>query len=63
MPITLQCPRLNCRTILQVPESVRGKRVRCGECGMTFIVPTTAKTAATPKTAPPKKAPAEQTKE
>lgn len=39
MAITLQCPRLNCRTVLQVPETVRGKRVRCGECGVTFIVP------------------------
>ncbi|MFQ5462192.1 MAG: hypothetical protein ACE5E5_06140 [Phycisphaerae bacterium] len=39
MPITLQCPRLSCRAVLQVPESVRGKRVRCGQCGSTFLVP------------------------
>ena len=38
-PVTLICPRLTCRAILQVPESVRGQRVRCGECGMALMVP------------------------
>jgi len=37
--IILQCPRLHCRAILRVPETVRGKRVRCSECESTFIVP------------------------
>jgi hypothetical protein len=39
--ITILCPRLTCRAILRVPESVRGKQVRCAECGRTFIVPAT----------------------
>ncbi|HSW47385.1 MAG TPA: hypothetical protein VLM89_17615 [Phycisphaerae bacterium] len=40
MPVTLICPNLKCRTILQVPDIVRGKKVRCGRCGRTFVVPT-----------------------
>lgn len=39
MPVTVVCPRLRCRELLRVPDDVRGKRVRCGSCGMTFIVP------------------------
>ena len=39
MPVTLICPNLKCRTILQVPATVRGKKVRCGRCGRTFVVP------------------------
>ncbi len=39
MPITLLCPRLTCRAVLKVPDHVRGKRVRCGECGITLVVP------------------------
>ena len=39
MPVTLLCPRLSCRAILRVPDSVRGERVRCKECGMAFVVP------------------------
>lgn len=39
MSITLICPNLLCRSILQVPESVRGRRVRCGKCGKDFMVP------------------------
>jgi hypothetical protein len=37
--ITVICPRLSCRAILRVPASVRGKRVRCGECGTAFLIP------------------------
>ena len=37
--VTLICPRLSCRAVLQVPDSVRGKRVRCAECGASFLVP------------------------
>ncbi len=33
------CPNLRCRAVLQVPESVRGKKVRCGHCGTHFVVP------------------------
>lgn len=39
MAVTMLCPKLQCRAILQVPEGVRGKRVRCGECGAAFLVP------------------------
>jgi len=49
MAVTILCPRLRCRAILQVPDSVRGKRVRCGECGASFLVPES------PKPIPPKK--------
>ena len=53
MSITLLCPRLRCRAILQVPDDVRGKRVRCGECGASFFVPEI------PKSKPPPNDPAE----
>lgn len=39
MAITLFCPSLKCRSILQVPDNTRGKKVRCGQCGTIFIVP------------------------
>jgi len=39
MAITLICPNLRCRAILQVPENVRGRKVRCGNCGNNFMVP------------------------
>jgi hypothetical protein len=39
MPITLICPNLRCRSLLQVPEQVRGQKVRCSRCGRNFIVP------------------------
>ncbi len=41
MPVTLLCPNLRCRAILQVPDACRGKRVRCGQCGITLSVPST----------------------
>ncbi len=47
MAICLLCPRLTCRTVLSVPDEVRGKRIRCGECGITFLVPDAAKPAPT----------------
>jgi len=46
MPVTLLCPRLSCRAILRVPDSVRGERVRCSECGLAFVVPKHAKSPA-----------------
>ena len=39
MPVTLICPNLKCRTILQVPDKARGRKVKCGRCGRTFLVP------------------------
>jgi hypothetical protein len=42
MPVTLICPNLKCRTILQVPDKARGRKVKCGRCGRNFVVPATA---------------------
>ncbi len=42
MAVTMICPNLKCRTILQVPEAARGRRVRCGKCAKTFLVPAAA---------------------
>ena len=53
MPVTLLCPRLSCRAILRVPDHVRGQRVRCCECGVSFIVPT--ENSKTPKGVEPTK--------
>lgn len=39
MAITILCPRLRCRAVLRVPDDVRGKRVRCAQCGLAFFVP------------------------
>ncbi len=47
MAITLLCPKLTCRAVLRVPDGVRGKKVRCPECGATFMVP--AEDKPTPK--------------
>ena len=59
MVVTLFCPNLRCRSILQVPDSTRGKKVRCGQCGTTFVVPDREAAPVTP--APPgKEPPAEQ---
>ncbi|NLE30044.1 MAG: hypothetical protein GX629_10290 [Phycisphaerae bacterium] len=44
MSVTVLCPNLKCRMILSVPDQVRGKKVRCKYCGMTFIVPEKAGT-------------------
>jgi len=55
MAVTLFCPSLKCRSILQVPDGVRGKKVRCGNCGTTFIVPAKPETAGAP--AVPQEAP------
>lgn len=37
--IIVICPNLRCRSVLQVPEHARGKKVRCGHCGQHFLVP------------------------
>ena len=42
MNITLYCPNLRCRMVLEVPEKTRGRRVRCSRCGTNFMVPTKA---------------------
>lgn len=53
MTVTLLCPNLKCRTVLQVPENVRGKHVRCSHCGATLLVP--PKKEADKRPAPEKK--------
>lgn len=37
--VRLLCPNLQCRTILSVPVTARGKTVRCRNCGMRIQVP------------------------
>lgn len=37
--IRLMCPNLKCRKVLAVPQSARGKTVRCGQCGANLRVP------------------------
>ncbi len=39
MTVTLLCPNLKCRRVLQVPKTTRGHRVRCGYCGKVLVVP------------------------
>ena len=39
MAVVLMCPNLGCRALLRVPDEVRGKKVRCGQCGTVFAVP------------------------
>lgn len=38
-PIRIMCPNLTCRKILAVPQSARGKTVRCKGCGTNIRVP------------------------
>jgi hypothetical protein len=39
MSVTVLCPNLACRAILRVPDRTRGKKVRCGQCGMALLIP------------------------
>ena len=48
MAVTLFCPNLKCRSILQVPDNTRGKKVKCGQCGTAFFVPTKKAPVRTP---------------
>lgn len=50
MSVTLLCPNLRCRAVLQVPDNVRGKNVRCGHCGTVFSVPARMEPARRPAT-------------
>ena len=40
-PMRIMCPNLTCRKILAVPQSARGKTVRCRGCGTNIRVPAT----------------------
>ena len=39
MSVQLICPNLRCRKLLAVPETVRGKMVKCQHCQTPFRVP------------------------
>ena len=39
MSLQLICPNLRCRKFLAVPDSVRGKLVKCQHCQTSFRVP------------------------
>jgi hypothetical protein len=42
MAITVICPNLVCRSVLQVTDGMRGQKVRCARCGKNFRVPDNA---------------------
>ncbi|MFG0327969.1 MAG: hypothetical protein ACF8SC_11970 [Phycisphaerales bacterium JB037] len=46
--IRIMCPRLTCRKLLSVPESARGKTVRCRYCRTSIRIPE-AKSAGRPE--------------
>jgi Pyruvate/2-oxoacid:ferredoxin oxidoreductase delta subunit len=46
--IRIMCPSLTCRRILAVPETARGKTVRCKGCGTCIRVPDKAKAQSGP---------------
>ncbi len=47
--LRMMCPNLNCRTILSVPDTARGKTVKCRNCGAKVSVPKRSEPAATDK--------------
>jgi len=51
--VRLICPNLKCRKILSVPESARGKKVRCRGCGMRVQIPQRPADPAPPTELPP----------
>ncbi|HUO08469.1 MAG TPA: hypothetical protein VM008_09245 [Phycisphaerae bacterium] len=42
--IRIMCPNLKCRSILVVPETARGKNVKCSNCTTLFKIPQQAPT-------------------
>lgn len=55
--IRIMCPSLTCRKILAVPNTARGKTVRCKNCGTNIRIPMPA---AKSQAAPPPSETAEQ---
>lgn len=45
--VKIMCPKLTCRKILAVPESARGKTVKCKACSTVIRVPAKAPEAET----------------
>ena len=54
--VRLICPNLKCRKILSVPESARGKKVRCRGCGMRVQIPEKEAAPTLPATPPEEEA-------
>lgn len=44
VPVRILCPNLTCKKVLSVPESCRGKTVRCKNCGTNIRIPSAANT-------------------
>jgi len=34
-----RCPNPDCRAILSIPETMRGRNARCAKCNHSFFVP------------------------
>lgn len=60
--LRIMCPSLNCRRVLAVPASSRGKNVRCKNCGATIRVPEKQVVQATPPSQAEKPAEGAETK-
>jgi hypothetical protein len=54
--VRMICPNLKCRKILSVPESARGKKVRCRGCGMRVQIPEKAAEPVAPTSLPDEEA-------
>ncbi len=50
--VMMLCPNLKCRKVLRVPETCRGKQVRCQFCDLTFGVPEAAQKKDDPQGTP-----------
>lgn len=37
--VTIVCPNLKCKAVLEVSPAMRGQRVRCKKCGQVIAVP------------------------
>lgn len=44
--VRMICPNLQCKSILSVPASARGKAVRCRQCGTKVHIPQASNKAA-----------------
>lgn len=51
--VRIMCPNLNCRRVLAVPESARGKTVRCRNCTTNIRVPMPGQVSSPPPAAAP----------
>jgi len=40
----IMCPNLTCRKVLSIPETARGKTVRCKSCGTSIRIPSSKPT-------------------